>query len=681
MKNMSSLDIYAITKELQGLIGYRVENIYRDLADKFFLLKIKGKGEYKNPFLLIEPGVRIHLTDFKHPVPERPSDKIMSLRSHLKGSEIRTINQVDFDRLIEITMDGKQEYRVYIELFGNHPNFVVVGNKNRIISALWYKKMRDRDLLPGKEFTLPPKRGKSILNMNYEELFEILKAKEVLDKEIVRILAQNTGGGGELIEELLARAEIVKNTKAEYITEKDIERIVQSIQEIKDDLRELKPCVILDSDNNLLTVHPITFKSITGKKREFKDFSKALDYYYTDLTPKSNVKTSPQDKMKKKVLKIQKAQQKAIEDFERKKIKYKKIGDIIYQNFENIDELLATIVQARKKNIGWEEIESKLIEAKEKGIASVQILEGISPETASVKLKLDSEIIEVDFRKSVTEIANEYYQLAKKASRKITPAKEALKVTEKKINYLDKQISEQEIEDAVLLKRRKRKWFEKYHWTISKNGYLIIGGKDIRSNEEIVKRRMAADDLFFHAELHGAPYTVLVHNSSNIPITNDDYNSAALLAASFSSGWKAGYAAVDVYYVGAESVSFSAPSGEYIPKGGIMVRGDRSYIKGVELNLAIGVQIHEANATVIYGAEETIRHKSTITVIIKPGSISKGKIAKKIQQIFLEKIPSLEDKAKIRGIDLNEFVHAIPNNSVIIEVEYREKTEGIESYR
>ncbi|MHA2074991.1 MAG: hypothetical protein ACW97X_10255, partial [Candidatus Hodarchaeales archaeon] len=72
MKNMSSLDVYAIAMELKGLIGYRVDNVYRDVADKFFLFKFKGKGEYKNPFLLIEPGVRIHLTEFKHPVPERP---------------------------------------------------------------------------------------------------------------------------------------------------------------------------------------------------------------------------------------------------------------------------------------------------------------------------------------------------------------------------------------------------------------------------------------------------------------------------------------------------------------------------------------------------------------------------------------------------------------------------------
>ena len=101
-----------------------------------------------------------------------------------------------------------------------------------------------------------------------------------------------------------------------------------------------------------------------------------------------------------------------------------------------------------------------------------------------------------------------------------------------------------------------------------------------------------------------------------------------------------------------------------------MVRGNRTYIRGVELVLSIGFQINEFNANVIYGLERVIRSRSEITVIIKPGSISKGKIAKQIKKIFIDKVDTQENKAKIQGIDLNEFVHAVPHDSVIINVEY-----------
>jgi len=158
MLRMSSLDVYVIVKELQNLIGYRVENLYRDSTDKFYLFKFKGFGKYRNPFLLIEPGYRIHITEYRHVVPERPTEKVMAIRKHLKGSELIGVKQVDFDRLIFLEFSGKQEYRVYIELFGTKPNFVIVGDKNQVISALWYKRMRHRDLLPGKQYELPPSR-------------------------------------------------------------------------------------------------------------------------------------------------------------------------------------------------------------------------------------------------------------------------------------------------------------------------------------------------------------------------------------------------------------------------------------------------------------------------------------------------------------------------------------------
>jgi len=667
---MSSLDIYAIVQELQGLIGYRIDNIYRDSGDRFFLFKLKGKGQYKNPFLLIEPGFRLHLTEFKHPVPNRPSNKSMALRSHLKGTDVIDIDQIDFDRLVVITLKGKQEYQVYIELFGSHPNFVVVGEQNQVISALWYKKMRHRDLLPGKQFELPPSRGKPVLNMNYEEINEIIRINGAENEEIVRTLAQKAGGGGGLMEEILARAGIRKDKRNKDICDDEIERILQAIDEIKHDLQELRPSVSLDSNESPLSFQPIDLRSITTRIRYFDTFSMALDFYYSNLSPLVSTGVTEFSREKKKLLKVLEAQEKTVMQFERQKKEYKELGDKIYLHFNEIDELLTTIVNARKKNTDWPEIQVKLNRAKEKGISSAQLLEAICPDRATVSLKLDSDTIEVDFRKSTSDIADEYYQRSKKASRKIVPAKEAILETQKKIEALSKDITEQSITDSFSLKRRRRKWFEKYHWTQTKNGFLIIGGKDISSNEEIAKRRMKANDLFFHAELRGAPYTILVRDSSEKEATEHDISAAAHLSAVFSSAWKAGYGAIDVYYVPAESVSFTAPSGEYIPKGGIMVRGTRNYVKGVEMAMAIGAQINDFNATVIYGLEEEIRIRSPITIIIKPGSTPKGKIAKKIRSIFVKKANSSEEKAKFQAIDFNEYVQAIPSDSVISRVEY-----------
>ncbi|NHJ00500.1 MAG: fibronectin-binding domain-containing protein [Candidatus Heimdallarchaeota archaeon] len=669
MKKMSSMDIYVISRELQPLIGYRVDNIYRDSDDRYYLFKFKGKGVFRSPMLLIEPGVRFYLTEYKHSIPERPSDKIMAIRKHLKGAELVTLKQVEFDRIIQMEFSGKQNYNLYVELFGTHPNFVLVGEQNRVISALWYKKMRHRDLLPGKEFFLPPSRGKSVLAMEKNDIIQLLETTVQKDIEVVRFFASELGGGGILIEEILKRADIPKNKKITDISPKDIENFLLAITSIKGELNNPIPSVCLTVDESPFSYQPINLISADCKRKFFENLSKALDHFYISNIPRKSEDQTTYSKQKKKIIKVLTSQEKAIEEFYLKKDKYKELGDLVYQNFSEIENLLKIIVDARRKNISWEEIIFKLKNAKEKGIKGLQIFKSLNPDRAIINIKLDSEEIEVDFRKSPSEIANEYYQLSKKASKKIIPAQKALAKTKLKLEQLNENIEEKKISDSIILQRRKRNWYEKYHWSISPNGFLIIGGRDISSNEYIVKRRMTSEDIFFHADLRGAPYTILIMNSSEKAVKEADINTAAKLAAVYSSGWKAGYSAIDVYYVSGENVSFTAPSGEYIPRGGIMVRGSRNFVKGVEMILSIGVDFRESNAMVICGSKEHIEQISPVVVTIKPGSTPKGKLAKQIQNIFYEKINTNEDKAKVKGIDLNEFVKFIPHDSMISEVD------------
>jgi len=499
--------------------------------------------------------------------------------------------------------------------------------------------MRHRDILPGKEFQLPPSRGKSILEMSTTDLEKIIILTENQGEQIVKVLARNFGGGGALMEELLSRAVIPKEKICSGIQLNDIENFSSVIKEITLELEELVPNVSLDSQETPISFQPIMFKSNPYKVRKFETFSSALDFFYSFDSPVSSPGLSRFQQKKIQFEKVMKAQKETLEKYEIQQKQYKEIGDKIYLQFDTISELLSTILKARKNNVNWDEIERKLNQAKKQGISSVKIFKGINQKLGTVSLDLDSDVIDVNFRLSTTEIAK-----------------------------LSQDITEQAYSDKVTLKRRKRKWFEKYHWTISRNGFLIIGGKDIGSNDELAKKRLQKNDLFFHAEVQGAPYTILVRESSDLEITDEEIKTAAQLAASYSSAWKAGYGAIDVYYVPGENVGFTAPSGEYIPKGGIMVRGTRNYLRGVELILAIGFEEDEYNVKVVYGAEKQVAQISPVVVLIKPGNISKGKVAKQIQKAFLNRARNPEQKAKLKALDFNEIVQAIPHDSSIKNV-------------
>ena len=179
---------------------------------------------------------------------------------------------------------------------------------------------------------------------------------------------------------------------------------------------------------------------------------------------------------------------------------------------------------------------------------------------------------------------------------------------------------------------------------------------------------MEKDDLFFHADLHGAPYTILMLQGKNKDdIQEVDKEQAAVIAATFSSAWKANFTSTDVYQVNADQVSFSAPSGESLARGSIMVRGQRNYFKNIQLRLFIGIVIEDFTTLVVVGSQDFVKSRTELYKELKPGSHKKSDVAKSLKKIFT-KAASEEKKLIIETIDLNNLIAMIPGPSEIIFV-------------
>ena len=98
--------------------------------------------------------------------------------------------------------------------------------------------------------------------------------------------------------------------------------------------------------------------------------------------------------------------------------------------------------------------------------------------------------VEIELNKSVEENAGIYFDKAKKAKKKLKGAEEALEKSKKKLLKLEQEEDKfrAEEEKKEIKKARKREWYEKFHWFISSEGFLCIGGKDATSNEIIIKK-------------------------------------------------------------------------------------------------------------------------------------------------------------------------------------------------
>ena len=264
--------------------------------------------------------------------------------------------------------------------------------------------------------------------------------------------------------------------------------------------------------------------------------------------------------------------------------------------------------------------------------------------------------IELDYNKSLEENASLYFEKSKKARVKSGRIALAIKETEKK---LGKAKQSQEQKETAVFKKRTRSWFEKFHWFFTSEGFMVIGGRDAKSNETIVKKLMKKEDVYFHADVHGAPHTILVTGGKKP--SEKSLDEAAIFAASFSKAWAEKISAVDVYSAKPEQVSKSAPTGESIGTGAFMIYGKRDWFKKTPLDFAMGFKEKEGTLELVSGPKSAVKKNSDFLVKIVFGKASKGEIAKQIRGIFSKK---LGKKAELSEDDL---ISLLPSGSLKIQ--------------
>lgn len=83
---------------------------------------------------------------------------------------------------------------------------------------------------------------------------------------------------------------------------------------------------------------------------------------------------------------------------------------------------------------------------------------------------------------------------------------------------------------------------------------------------------MGEKDIYIHADMYGAPSTV-IRNEDNAEITEEEITEAAAFAVSFSRAWQNGLTSGSAYWVSPLQVSKTPESGQYVRKGSWIVRG------------------------------------------------------------------------------------------------------------
>ncbi|UCC33534.1 MAG: NFACT family protein [Candidatus Bathyarchaeota archaeon] len=658
-EEITSFDLALVISELIPRIqGARITNIYQ-ITQKTLLLRLR-KPSQPRIHLLIEAGKRLNTTAYTHEKPKRPPAFCMALRKHLRNGSIEKIEQREFERIVTVVVNAREgEFQLTSELFGNG-NIILANEENKILQALTYRRMRDRNVLRGETFQHAPPIGRNPLKLARQDLDDL---RDLGQLEVVKGLARFLSVGGLYSEEILLRAEIDKNKHSRDLTKQEISSIFDNLQGILSAIKtgNVKPRIVVDDRGESIDVTPIPLRKHASFRCEnYETLNQALDDYYArKAVGKRTAEVSEEvERHVEKQERVLQLQEKTLKNSEEEIERNRKIGDAIYTRLNDLQFLLRRIMSERRQAKPWKQIISDIEKEKEARLAPAIHFDSLQSKGLILKVTVENITFPLNLRRSIQENAAHYYTKAKRAEKKLKGAEKAITETKRKIEQLrERQIEQPREEQRRAPEKRRKAWYEKFRWFHSSEGFLVIAGRDATSNEIIIKRHTDPHDIVFHADIHGAPF-VLIKTEGKKP-SEQTMKESAQQAASYSKAWRDLLSSVSVYWIRPEQVSKTPPTGQYLKKGAFSIRGPKNYVRNVPLQVAIGTKTENEHIIIIGGPVEAIAKQTEIYIELVPGREKSGALARRISDILARKV-SQEERKQILDIPLEGIQQFIP---------------------
>ena len=349
--NLASLELNYSIKELQFLIDSKIDNIYQpDKKELILQFYVPNKGK---KILRILAGKELYLTETKQEYGE-PINFCLFLRKHLNNARLRKINQLMPERILEFIFEKKEgKKKLIIEMFAKG-NIILTDDKWDILSAAEYHKFRDRTIRAHIKYE-HPKLKYNLFNLELNDLINLLK--ESKKDSIVKCLAVELGFGGAYSEEICLLSNIDKKEKPFDLKEDEIKKLLASIKKLTN--KKIKPTAYY-ADGDIKNIVPFELKIYENlDKKEFKTYNEALNFYFSREKAKESKEQEKYKKELNKIKEIIEKQEARLNELGKSEKECRKKAEIIYNNYQLINEILAEIKKATKK-YSWKDITEKL---------------------------------------------------------------------------------------------------------------------------------------------------------------------------------------------------------------------------------------------------------------------------------------------------------------------------------
>ena len=507
--------LHHMVEELRTeLLNGRIQKINQPF-DQELVLQIRSNRKSHRLLLSAHPVFgRIQLTESTFENPAQPSTFIMVLRKYLQGAVIESIEQIENDRIVEITVSNKNEIgdhiqaTLIIEIMGKHSNILLVDKSSHkileVIKHIGFSQNSYRTLLPGATYIAPPStEALNPFTIKDEKLFEILQTQELTAKNLQTLFQGLGRDTANELEKLLTNDKLA--TFRSFFNQ------------------ETNPCL---TDKSFSCV-PFSNKL----DDQFSSLSQLLDVYYKDKAERDRVKQQASELIRRVENELQKNRQKL------KKQEKELLATENAEEFRQKGELLTTFLHQVPND-------------------QDQVILDNYYTNQPITIALDKAL-------TPNQNAQKYFKRYQKLKEAVKYLTELIEETKATIRYLESvetvlnqagldEIAEirEELIQTGFIRRRQREKIQKRQkpeqYLASDGKTIIYVGRNNLQNEELTFKMARKEELWFHAKDIPGSHVVI---SGNLNPTDEVKTDAAELAAYFSKGRLSNLVQVDMIEV------------------------------------------------------------------------------------------------------------------------------------
>lgn len=541
--SLDGVFIKSIINELdKKLTGGRVDKIHQPDKNEI-VMSIRSKGE--NLKLLITAAgssPRLHLTSITRKNPMEPPMFCMLLRKHLTGARITSLRQINFDRIVEISFESRDELgtlankSLIVEIMGKHSNIIFVNEGNTIIDSLIRvtpQVSSVRQVYPGLSYKAPP--GSDKLNPLTADRQSFMEELESTNRGIFifDFFYKNfTGFSPFISREICWLANLNESTCLGELSHEKKEELWDGFSKIRDRINENDFSFNIYYDENKIYGFyclEVEYLKDFGKK-SFPSSGDLLDEYYYELDNKNKINQrvaslikSINTKIARNKKKVEKQRTELLNAESRDK--YRIYGDLILANLHKRPE------------------DNKLT-----------VANYYDPDQKEITIPLDPKL-------SLSQNSQKYFKRYNKLKNAAEELEKLIDSTLSEIAYLENILfsieeceTTEDLDDIYseligqgLMKKRskinKPKETKPITTFISSGGHEILVGKNNIQNDMITFKIAKSEDYWFHAK--NMPGSHVVIRTMGDELTDEEYIEAAKIAAYYSKGKNSGRVEVD----------------------------------------------------------------------------------------------------------------------------------------